>query len=111
MIKIKEVGSLEPKIELNDLPEIYKQLVNEIGLENAIKLSKLFGGQYIYFQKYESIERPLRDKKIREEFNGYNYGVLARKYNISEIQIRNICNDIIQKKRASPLVGQIKLNL
>lgn len=99
------------EIELlkDDLPEVYNLLVNEIGLENAIKIAKLFGGQYVYFQKYESIERPLRDKKIRDEFNGYNYRSLAKKHNLSEIQIRNICIDIIDKKKASPMDGQVNL--
>ncbi len=99
----------EIEIIKDDLPEIYTLLVAEIGLENAIKIAKIFGGQYIYFQKLESIERPLRDKKIRDEFNGYNFSKLAKKYNLSEIQIRNICSEIINSKRASPLEGQLNL--
>lgn len=93
----------------DDLPELYCLIANEIGFENTLKLAKLLGGSYIYFNKIESIERPLRDRHIREEFNGYNYKELAKKYNLTEIQIRNICSEIIEKKKAEPLEGQITL--
>lgn len=89
--------------------ETYSLLVDKLGINNAIKIAKIFGGENVYFQKYESIERPLRNRKIRDEFNGYNFRSLAEKYNLTEIQIRNICNNIIKVKKTSPIKGQINL--
>lgn len=97
------------ELKKDDLPEIYCQIMNEIGLDNTIKIAKLFGGQYVYFHKAESVERPLRDRKIREEFNGYNYDELAKKYNLTGIMIRYICDDIIDNRRNRPMDGQATL--
>jgi Mor family transcriptional regulator len=94
---------------IEDLPETYSQLVSEIGIDNTLKIAKLFSGQYVYFLKVETIERPLRNRQIRDEFNGYNYEELAKKYNLTEIMIRNICLDIITKKRRQPFEGQLSL--
>lgn len=97
------------ELNIEELPAIYSVISGEIGLDNAIKLARMFSGQYIYFQKIETIERPLRDKKIREEFNGYNFCELAKKYNLTEISIRNICGDLTDIRRHQPLEGQVSL--
>lgn len=104
-------GSAANKLEIykDDLPEVYSSLVDAIGIDNVIKLAKLLGGQYVYFQKLETVERPLRDRKIKNEFNGYNFSDLAKKYNLSEISIRNICSDIVNRKRVQPLKDQVSI--
>jgi Mor family transcriptional regulator len=92
-----------------DLPEEYSMLLEEIGFENTIKVAKLFGGCRIYYHKYDTIEKPLRNRRIMEEFNGYNYLELARKYNLTENTIRKICSTIVVKKRSRPMDGQLSL--
>ena len=95
--------------ELNkdELPALYEAIMNKIGAAATIELAKMFSGQYVYFQKIETVERPLRNKKIRQEFNGYNYAELAKKYNLTEITIRNICGDLTESKRHRPMDGQL----
>lgn len=97
------------EVYIEDLPDIYYTISNEIGLENTLKLAKLIGGEYIYLPKSETILKSLRNRQIQKEFNGYNYKHLGKKYNLTEIQIRNICKNIIEKKKLEPMEGQLSL--
>lgn len=72
---------------------IYRDIVEEIGVANFIKLAELIGGATIYIPKAESFLRPARDLRIKQEFNGYNHVELARRYNLSERWIRAICGE------------------
>lgn len=92
-----------------EVSELFAQVIDEIGLENAKKIARIAGGGNLYIPMVETIERPLRDKKIRDEFTGYNFRELALKYNKSESTIREICKDIIDKKRRQPISGQLNL--
>ena len=69
-----------------------RTIAEEIGTENLLKLSDLVGGITFYLPRKETILRPLRDIKIREEFNGYNLNDLSRKYNISQRWVQIILN-------------------
>lgn len=84
------VDELTPEM----IPEgIYRDIVKEIGVTNFIKLAELVGGATIYIPKAESFLRPVRDLRIKQEFNGYNHAELARRYNLSERWIRAICGE------------------
>lgn len=73
-----------------DLPPDTAALVAEIGIEAVIVLHRRFGGGEVYFHEIGTIFRKARNRAIREEFDGANHGDLARKYGITERQIRNI---------------------
>ena len=73
------------------LPEPYDYYAGLIGMDNFYKLSKELGGTALYIPKTESLFRELRNKKIKEEFNGGNYKDLALKYGLSERFVREIC--------------------
>ena len=76
------------------IPEgIYKDIAEEIGVVNFIKLAELVGGSTFYIPKADSFLRPVRDSRIKQEFNGYNHTELAKKYNLSERWIREICGE------------------
>ena len=92
-----------------EVSELFAQIIDDIGLENAIKIAKIAGGGNLYIPMVETIERPLRDQKIRDEFTGYNFRELAIKYNKSESTIREVCKNIIDKKRKQPIKGQLNL--
>ena len=73
------------------LPDgICKSIAEEIGADNLLKLAVLVGGTTFYMPQAESILRPLRDQKIREEYNGYNDVELARKYGVTPRHVREI---------------------
>lgn len=48
------------------------------------------GGQQMYLSKGLDYELSLRDDEIYKGFKGNNYHTLARKYHLSEMQVRNI---------------------
>lgn len=77
-----------------DLPESLADIIDTIGIENVKQLIKLAGGSNIYIPSENSVIKPFRNKIIKEKFNG-NYKDLARKFGISEVQVRNIihCNN------------------
>jgi len=78
--------------ELNPevLPEPYRKLTSFIGLEHTMKLAEEFQGTTLYFAKLDSTLKLIRDKKIREEFNGGNHKELAVKYGLTEAWVRKI---------------------
>lgn len=77
------------KLKIEDLPDSYKDVAEEIGIDSFKKLVKLLGGNSLYIPKEVSLTRPIRDRIIKEDFNG-DYKILSRRYNISQSQIRNI---------------------
>lgn len=71
--------------------ESYKILVEVIGEESALKLSKYVDGDSFYIPKYETVTRLKRNEDIRRDYHdGMTYKQLHLKYRLSERQIRNI---------------------
>ena len=95
-------------VEIDSLPEVYEQIARLIGIESTLVLAELFGGEQVYFPKIETITRPMRDKKIIEEFDGYNFSELAKKYNLTKTHIRLIVSEHINEMRSKPLPDQVR---
>lgn len=73
------------------LPDgLCRAIADEIGTDNLLKLALLVGGSTFYLPRKEKILRPLRNQKIREEYNGYNSAELARKYEVSQRWVQQI---------------------
>jgi Mor family transcriptional regulator len=75
----------------DDLPESLRDVVDVIGLDSVKELIRLAGGSSLYIPSENSVTKPVRNKIIKEAFNG-NYKHLSRKFGISEVQVRNIVN-------------------
>ncbi len=88
---------------INDIGERYREVVELIGIRNFVLLSNYARGDELYFPKVENVIAPARNRKIKEEFNGYNQKELADRYNLTTKQIQNIMRD-------EPPVGQISLD-
>lgn len=73
-----------------DLPDPYNEIAAKVGVETVLILAQEFGGMMHYFPKLDRSLRKVRDKKIKEEFNGLNQRQLARKYDLTVSQIRVI---------------------
>lgn len=56
----------------------------------ASRIVSCLGGTTIYIPSATTGNAKTRNLQIYKEFNGHNYGELARKYGLSEKQIRNI---------------------
>jgi len=65
-------------------------ILGGIGVENLIKLSQYAAGNVIYIPRPDYFLRPIRNQKIKQEFNGNNVKELCRKYALSERQVRHI---------------------
>ena len=81
-------------LKKEDIPESLKDIVDEIGIDNFIRLCRLCGGISLYIPTENSLSKPIRNRVIRESFDGGNYKELARKFDISEVQVRKIVSGI-----------------
>lgn len=93
----------EQNIKLEDLFGNQREIAEIIGVEKYIELTKTYGGDNIYIQKYSEVLKIQRNAEIRSKFNGYNANELADEYNLTERYIRMLCSDLVsQRKYASP---------
>ena len=77
-------------ITKEDIPEILQGLVDIMGIEAFIQLIKQYGGSSLYIPNENSVLKPIRNRLIKQYFNGHNYKELAKEFKISEMQVRNI---------------------
>ena len=73
-----------------DVPEILQNLIDIMGIEAFIELIKQYGGSSLYIPNENSVLKPIRNRLIKQYFNGHNYKELAKEFKISEMQVRNI---------------------
>ncbi len=85
-------NNLLKDVEISDIPEAYHPIVSLIGLDNFLKMCEYSMGDEIYFPMRETIFRKARNRLIIQEYNGYNHAELAKKYNLTSKQIKNIVN-------------------
>jgi len=99
--------NLLDKITLEDLSDDQQSIACAIGIAAYINLVRACGGATIYVPKEETLVIPVRNAKIREEYNGYNRSELARKYRLTENMIGQIVKDEHKKIISAPMEGQI----
>ena len=75
----------------SDVPDSVKDVVDVIGIDAFKGLVKLAGGSLLYITNEINWVKPIRNRKIRDEFKG-SYKDISMKYGISEVQARNIIN-------------------
>ncbi|MGL5191726.1 MAG: Mor transcription activator family protein [Paraclostridium sp.] len=76
-----------------DLPSPLRDLAEIIGIDALIKIIRYYGGSSVYIPNENSILKPIRNRLIKENFNGTNYKELSKDFKISEMQVRNIINN------------------
>ena len=100
---------LVSELTLDDLEGEQRALAECLGLEAYRRLLLMYAGSTFTVRMPDKVTIPLRNKRIRSEFNGYNWGELARKYNLHEKTIRNIVSGEISRIRAEPMDGQASM--
>lgn len=75
--------------ELKGLNEVYREIADEIGIENAVAIYRLFHGTQISFPA-RLFSKEYTHEAIIKEYNGKNALQLAQKYNYSERSIWRI---------------------
>ena len=78
-------------LSINDIPDSIKDVVEVIGIDAFKGLVKIAGGSNLYIPNESNLVKPIRNRRIKEEFNG-SYRDISIKYGISEVQARNIVN-------------------
>lgn len=81
------------KKDLEGLNDVYRDIADEIGLENTLAIYKLFHGTQISFPN-RLFSKEYTHRAIINEYNGNNVSQLAQKYNYSERSIWRILKTI-----------------
>lgn len=81
------------KKDLDGLNEVYRDIADEIGVENTLIIYRLFRGTQISFPS-RLFSREYIHKAIINEYNGKNIPQLAQKYNYSERSVQRILKDL-----------------
>lgn len=75
---------------IEDLPEEMQTIAELIGLKNLLKLSHYVNGGKIYIPIPESLLRKARNRKIKEEYTGFNCKEISERFGITEDHVRKI---------------------
>lgn len=79
------------EMKYRDLPEQQREILDLIGYEAYENLVNSFGGCYIRPPRINDLTRPLRDKKILEDYyKGISYKELADRYGVTVNRIYSI---------------------
>lgn len=85
------------KNDLGGLNEVYRDIADEIGIENAVAIYRLFHGTRISFPS-RLFSKEYIHNAIISEYNGKNVLQLAQKYNYSQRSIWRIVKEKSIKK-------------
>ena len=77
-------------IKIEDIPEEFVGIAKFMGINKFIEFCNEYGGIAIYFPSRKTLLRNSRNKEIIKRYNGKNIKHLARTFEISEVQVRNI---------------------
>ncbi len=93
-MSLKEGFTEETEVELlgNDLcglNDVYRDIADEIGVENTLAIYKMFRGTQVSFPNRLFSKEYIHDAII-SEYNGNNVAQLAQKYNYSERSVWRI---------------------
>ena len=78
-------------LTINDLPEGVVDVVEVIGMDAFKSLVKFAGGSNLYIPNEASLVKGVRNRMIRDSFDG-DYRKVSRRFGISTAQVRNIVN-------------------
>lgn len=90
------IDSQEVELLKNDLVglnDVYKDIADEIGIENTLIIYRLFHGTQISFPN-RLFSKEYTHQAIINEYDGNNVSQLAQKYNYSERSIWRILKSI-----------------
>jgi len=90
---------MEVQLRMNDLRglnDVYRDIADEIGIENTLAIYKLFRGTQVSFPG-RLFSKEYIHEAIISEYNGSNIPQLAQKYNYSERSIWRILRAHKQK--------------
>ncbi len=76
----------------------YREFMEKIGVDNFFYFINSFGGTVIYIPRNKKIFSRCIKENVKNEFDGSNIKMLARKYYLSERTIRNYIHNYKKKE-------------
>lgn len=81
-------------ITLDMFPEGYREVAEAIGIETALRLCEIAGGEQLYIPKLDSVLKDERYNRLYQDYlAGAAYEELARRYNLSVDSVRRIIRE------------------
>ena len=80
---------------VDELPEKFQGLAEEIGVENVLRLMEHFEGEEVYVNKLQDSFRSFWQSRMKEEHRVRKFTLpqLAHRYGVSERHVRRIVDD------------------
>ena len=72
------------EIKKEDVPDNMAMLLEIVGMEKFIEISKAYGGDILYIPYYKSLKKQSRNREIKKAYNGFNTRELSKIYGLSE---------------------------
>lgn len=77
-------------ILMDDILYNLHTMVEIIGMENFLELSKLYGGSNVYIPVYHRVTMGDRNREIARTYNGKNINQLRIKYGMTELKLKRL---------------------
>ena len=78
------------KLKREDVIESLELLVDIVGEERYLEITKMYGGMSLYIPTYKSALRSARNREIARRYDGVNASRLASEYRMSVNHIKRI---------------------
>ncbi len=92
------------ELKLEDLQGEARELAETIGMDAFRRLVDVYGGTgRVYIPQADKLLIPIRDRLIRDEYNGSNVYALCKKWSLSEGYIRGIVREKNRTDTARPV--------
>ena len=80
-------------ILIDDIPDGLHAMVDIIGMDNFLEVSKLYGGTNVYIPVHRKVIKGVRNREIASEYNGRNLDKLRIRYGISTQHIKRLLEE------------------
>ena len=81
------------EVTKEDIPYDLHTMVDIVGMDNFIEISKMYGGSNVYIPVYKKVIMGKRNRQIIREFNGKNLAGLRLKYGMSNQQLKSLLRE------------------
>ena len=78
------------EIKKEDIPYNMINMLNIVGMENLLRISKVYGGANLYIPLLKELQKEARNREIIKAYNGFNAKELSEIYDLSVSQIHRI---------------------
>lgn len=78
---------------MEDIPYYLHNMVEIIGMDKFIEISKFYGGANVYIPVHHKVVMGERNREIKRLYNGNNIDKLRVKFGMTKQQLRKVIQD------------------